>query len=48
MADNKYLLYGRSESGRYLFIVFMWQGQFVKVITARNMTPMEKRFYACK
>ena len=47
-ADNKYLLYGRSESGRYLFVVFVWEGQFVKGITAREMTPMEKRFYGRK
>lgn len=47
-ADNKHLLYGRSESGRYLFVVFVWEGQLVKVITARDMTPMEKRFYGRK
>jgi hypothetical protein len=31
-----------------VFVVFVWEGQFVKVITARDMTPMEKRFYGRK
>lgn len=46
--DGKYLLYGRSESGRYLFVVFVWEAQSVKVITARDMTPKERRFYGRK
>jgi hypothetical protein len=46
--SGKYLLYGRSSDGRYLFVVFTWVGQHVKVITARDMTQNERRFYARK
>ena len=45
---DKYLLYGRSEEGRYLFIVFVWVGSEVKVISARDMTETERRFYRRK
>ena len=47
-SSGKYLLYGRSESGRYLFIVFAWKEHKVKVITARDMTPTERRYYQRK
>jgi hypothetical protein len=46
--SGKYQLYGRSSDGRYLFVVFTWAGQQVKVITARDMTQNERRFYARK
>lgn len=28
-SEGKYLLYGRSEGGRYLFVVFAWKDQRV-------------------
>jgi uncharacterized DUF497 family protein len=46
--SGKYLLYGRSEAGRYLFIVFVWKGRQVKVISACDMNKAERRFYQCK
>lgn len=42
--EKKYLLYGNSESGRYLFIVFVWVGHFVKVISARDMSKSERQY----
>ncbi len=42
---KKYLLYGRSYDGRYLFIVFAWKGKQVKVISARDMTAAERRYF---
>ncbi len=45
---DKYRLYARSSSGRYLFIVFAWEGAQVKIISARDMTIKERRFYAHK
>ncbi len=45
---DKYVLYGRSSSGRYLFIVFAMKGYFAKVITARDMTNAERRLYKLK
>ncbi len=46
--SSKYLLYGRTEAGRCLFIVFAWQERAVKVISARDMTPAERRNLAGK
>ncbi len=45
---NKYLFYGRSDEGRYLFVVFTWAGRRIKVISARDMTDAERRFFARK
>ena len=45
---DKYLLYGRSDEGRYLFVVFVWIGRQVKVISARDMTDAERRFFGRK
>lgn len=45
---DKYLFYGRSDEGRYLFVVFVWVGRQIKVISARDMTETERRFYARK
>jgi uncharacterized DUF497 family protein len=46
--SEKYLLYGRAESGRYLFIVFVWKGRSVKVISARDMTTSERQYFGRK
>jgi uncharacterized DUF497 family protein len=46
--EGKYRLYGRSEGGRYLFVVFVWVGRQVKIISARDMTSQERRFFARK
>jgi uncharacterized DUF497 family protein len=46
--SEKYLLYGRSQSGRYLFVVFVWEGQSIKVISARDMTRSERQFFGRK
>src|SRR5690349_13269740 len=43
--EGKYRFYGCAESGRYLFVVFVRQGRQVRVITARDMTDAERRFY---
>jgi uncharacterized DUF497 family protein len=42
---GKYLLYGTADSGRYLFVVFAWHESKVRVITARDMTKGERRFF---
>lgn len=47
-SSGKYLLYGQSSSGRYLFIVFAWKSQQVQVISARDMTAAERRYYGQK
>jgi len=47
-SSGKYLLYGQSSSGRYLFIVFVWKSQQAQVISARDMTTTERRYYGQK
>ena len=47
-SSGKYLLYGRSSDGRYLFVVFVWEGRRVKVLSAREMEPDERRYYGQK
>ena len=44
--ENRYLVYGQSEEGRYLLVVgvYLGQGSF-RVITARDMTDSERKFY---
>jgi uncharacterized DUF497 family protein len=44
-AGNEYYAYGRNDSGRYLFIVFVLRGKSVRVISARTMTQGERRLY---
>ncbi|MBC7106519.1 MAG: BrnT family toxin [Firmicutes bacterium] len=37
---------GRTTAGRYLFVVYVWRpGGKVRVITARDMTLAERRYY---
>lgn len=43
---NRYRLYGQTAEGRYLFVVLEHiKGRVYKPITAREMTPGEKRNY---
>ena len=46
--EDKYLLFGRSLDGRYLFVVFVWVDKQVKVISARDMTISERRYFGRK
>lgn len=41
---GKYLAYGQTDSGRYLLVVFAPKSNArLRVVTARDMTPVEKR-----
>ena len=43
---DRYIVYGRSDAGRYLFIVAIYKGKgLARIITARNMTESERRLY---
>jgi len=46
--DDRYYLLGRTNTGRYLFIVFIFKAKTIRVISARNMTKEEKRKYIKK
>ncbi len=43
-SSGKYLLYGTSDGGRYLLVVFAWDESKVRVVSARDMTRRERRF----
>jgi uncharacterized DUF497 family protein len=43
--NNKYLAYGRTDSGRFLFIVWVVVYRKTRIITARDMTKKEKQLY---
>jgi uncharacterized DUF497 family protein len=38
-------VYGRTGDGRYLFVVYVRKRNGVRIITARDMTPAERRYY---
>jgi uncharacterized protein len=45
-ADKRYLVYGITDSGRYIFIVGINRGKGIfRTITARDMTEGEKSLY---
>ena len=48
----RYLLYGATNSNRYLFVVFIIKKKknqsIARIISARNMTTKEKRYYKQK
>lgn len=42
--EGRYLIYGQTDDGRYLFVVTVYQGKGrMRVITARDMTEAEKK-----
>jgi uncharacterized protein len=44
--DERYLSHGRTESGRFLFVVYVRRPRGrIRVITARDMTESEKRWW---
>jgi uncharacterized DUF497 family protein len=44
--DKRYLVYGITDSGRYIFIVGINKGKGIfRTITARDMTEREKSLY---
>ncbi len=38
-------VYGRTGAGRYLFVVYVRKPGAIRIITARDMTLTEKRYY---
>ena len=44
--DGTRYVYGQTEAGRYLFVVYLdLGGGIVRVISARDMKPRERRLY---
>jgi len=47
--ENVYVAQGRTEAGRYLNVFFVYKtDQRALILSARNMTPAEKRTYGKK
>lgn len=42
---DRYRVFGQMDSGRYLFIICELRGSTVRIVTARDMTPPERRYY---
>lgn len=47
-AKDRYLLYGKTEAGRYILIVLEKTGDSFRPITARDMSESEKKIYKKK
>jgi uncharacterized protein len=45
VAEHRYVLLGRSSSGRPLIVSHSEEGERVRIISARAMTPKETRSY---
>ncbi len=43
--ERRYYALGRTEAERRMFIVFTIRGELVRVISARDMSPRERRAY---
>jgi uncharacterized DUF497 family protein len=46
--ENRYLAYGKTNSGRFLLVVLIIANRKTRIITARDMTDREKKFYRRK
>jgi uncharacterized protein len=46
--ESRWGLLGRTEAGRYLFVVYTKRAGAIRIISARDTTPAEKRHYRKK
>jgi uncharacterized DUF497 family protein len=46
--ENRYLAYGKTNAGRFLLVVLIIANRKTRIITARDMTEREKKFYRRK
>ena len=45
VAEKRFLLLGRTDTDRLLFVVFVLRGKLVRVISARDMNRKERKEY---
>lgn len=43
--ENRYLVYGKTDGGRPLLVVWAFKNRKTKIITARDLNKKEKQFY---
>jgi uncharacterized DUF497 family protein len=46
LLEERLVLFGRSEQGRLLAVMHTERGSRIRIISARSMTPRERREYA--
>ena len=46
--ENRYLAYGKTNAGRFLLVVMIIANRKTRIITVRDMTDREKKFYRRK
>ena len=45
VGENRYLLFGMSKGGKYLVVSYTEHGDRIRLISARQMTPRERKAY---
>ncbi len=45
LSEDRYYAFGQTDAGRRLFVVYTVRGERIRVISARDMTPRERRMY---
>ncbi len=45
VAEDRYLIFGVSKGGRHLVVSYAERGDRIRLITARQMTPRERKAY---
>jgi uncharacterized DUF497 family protein len=43
--ESRYLIFGVSKSGKYLVVSYTERGDRIRLISARSMTPRERKAY---
>lgn len=43
--EERWILFGRSDHGRFLAVMFTERGEVIRLISARQMSPRERRAY---
>jgi hypothetical protein len=43
--EDRFLLFGRTKSNKHLVVSFTERNQIVRIISARRMTPSERKAY---
>jgi uncharacterized DUF497 family protein len=43
--EDRYLIFGLSRTGKYLVVSYTERGDRIRIISAREMTPRERRAY---
>ncbi len=48
VAETRYFVLGQTDGGRRLFLVFTIRKRRIRIISARDMSPKERRMYHAK